>query len=42
MLQKLLSDRALAKQLARQGRDYVLENYTWERIIQKFKTEVFG
>ncbi len=42
MLKRLIDDPDLADAFARQGRDYVIENYTWSRIIDTFQNHIFA
>ncbi len=36
-LDLLLRDRALARRMGEEGRSYVLENYSWDRVIENFE-----
>ncbi len=38
----LLNDRKLARELGRNGREYVLANYAWDRVIDQFDQAVEG
>ncbi len=40
-LNRLLTDSELSRQMADAGRRYVFENFSWERIVQRFRDEVF-
>ncbi len=42
MLQQLIHNPSLAARFAQQGRTYVLDNYAWPRIIDRFCREVFA
>ncbi len=39
--EKLLSDAELSDKMAQSGRQYVLNNYSWEHIVRRFKEDVF-
>jgi glycosyltransferase involved in cell wall biosynthesis len=39
---RLLSDPDLRGRMATAGRQYVLTNFSWERIVQRFREDVFG
>jgi len=40
-LDRLLNDSDLSKQMADVGRRYVLDNFSWQTIVRRFKEEVF-
>jgi len=42
MLERLIHDPSLSASFAQQGRNYVIENYAWPRIVQRFKEKIFA
>ena len=41
-LNHFLENDALRARMAQSGRDYVLAHFTWDHIIERWKTDVFG
>jgi len=41
-VQYLLQNPDTARQMGRAGRRYVEENFAWDRIVERYKSEVFG
>ena len=40
-LNRLLADTELRSRMAAAGRSYVMDNFAWDRIVQRFKADVF-